>query len=61
MGQEKKQVEASNELTMVGYIYFEKRKDEKANWLRVRICAYNNLCCAYRTDEGAKTGEEGEK
>ena len=62
MGQGKKQVKISNELIAMRHIHSDKRKEEKRKingqeWEFVR----NNMCSTYRTDDGAKTDEKGER
>ena len=59
MGQGKKQVEVSNEFTTVAHIYSDKRKEEKRKLIEQEeefVC--NNLCCAYRTDDGTNSYED---
>ena len=55
-------MKATKELTTVGPIYSNKRKEEKRKLIaqeREFVC--NSLCCAYQTDAGAKTNEKSEK
>ena len=62
MGQGKKKVKASDKLTTMGHIYSDKRKEEKRKLIGQEWeFVHNNLHSTYRTDEGAKIDEKGEK